>query len=254
VIGLGITAGFHRLFSHRSYKTSRPVQFLIGVAGCLALQKGPLWWAAKHRSHHQHSDEEQDPHSPVVDGFWHGHMGWLFGLDQLRVDRGLIKDLAKYPELVWLDRLWMVPGLLFGTACYFVLGWDAVIVGYALALAVVYQVTFAINSFGHLFGSQRFHTKDRSRNNAVLGYIALGEGWHNNHHRVPYSARSGFAWYEFDFSYMVIRLGAWLGLVWDVKLPPPELMAGTDTRQAPQTPIAEPITPPEEAIPPSAAA
>lgn len=228
VVGWGVVGGFHRYFSHRSYKTSRPVQFLIAVIGCLSLQKGPLWWAAYHRVHHKTADTENDPHSPVEGGFWHGHMGWLFGRDLLAADPDLVKDLRKYPELVWLDRLWMVPGLLFAAVCYAALGWGGVVVGYCLAIGIIFQVTFAVNSIGHLYGPQRYRTSDRSRNNIVMGYLAMGDGWHNNHHRVPYSARSGFAWYELDTAYLVIRLLAFLGLVWDVKLPSPELMAGVE--------------------------
>jgi stearoyl-CoA desaturase (delta-9 desaturase) len=224
--GLGITAGFHRYFSHHSFKTSRWFQFLIGAAGCTALQKGPLWWVIHHRLHHKHSDTPNDPHSPVVDGFLHGHMGWLFTQDLMKPDARLARDLAKYPELVWLDRLWVIPGLLLAAACFAVLGWNGLIYGYCLSVVLVFQVTFAVNSFGHLFGPQRFATGEGSRNNMVLGYLAMGDGWHNNHHRAPYSARHGFAWYELDMTYTFIRLLAVFGLVWDVKQPPAELMSG----------------------------
>jgi stearoyl-CoA desaturase (delta-9 desaturase) len=227
VAGWGIVGGFHRYFAHRSYKTSRPVQLLIAAIGCLALQKGPLWWAAVHRGHHRTADTPDDPHSPIVGGFWHGHVGWLFGRDLLATNPDLVKDLSKYPELVWLDRLWLAPGLLFAAACYLALGWGGVVIGYCLAVGIVFQVTFLVNSVGHLFGSRRFAVADHSRNNIVVGYLAMGEGWHNNHHRVPYSARCGFAWYELDTAYLVIRLLARAGLVWGVRLPPPELLAGT---------------------------
>ena len=118
ITGLGTTIGFHRYMSHRSFKTSRWFQFLLALAGCTALQKGPLWWAIHHRLHHRHSDTPQDPHSPVVDGFVYGHMGWLFVNDLTHPDTKVVRDLAKYPELVWLDRLWMIPGLLMAAACY----------------------------------------------------------------------------------------------------------------------------------------
>ncbi|MBM3979797.1 MAG: acyl-CoA desaturase [Planctomycetes bacterium] len=246
VIGLAATAGLHRYFSHRSYKTSRAFQLVLAALGCLALQKGPIWWAAKHRAHHRHSDEDRDPHSPVRRGFWYAHMGWLFGPDQLAVDTKLVKDLTRFPELVWLERLWLVPGVLLAAGCYLALGWGGVVVGYVLAVAVIYQVTFLVNSVGHLFGPQRFQTGDASRNNLFVGYLAMGEGWHNNHHRVPYSARHGFAWYEVDFCYGVIWLLSKLGLVWDVKLPPGDLMAGRDTRAVPQEALA-PSDPTSEA-------
>lgn len=226
ITGLGVTAGLHRYFSHHSYKTSRGFQFLLAVAGCTALQKGPLWWAIHHRLHHKHSDTPNDPHSPVVEGFLHGHIGWLFTQDLMRPDERIVHDLAKYRELVWLDRLWMIPGLLMAAACFAVLGWNGLIYGYCLSVVIIFQGTFAVNSIGHLYGRQRFETGDGSRNNMVLGYLAMGDGWHNNHHRAPYSARHGFAWYELDMTYKFIQLLAWLGIVWDVKQPREELLRG----------------------------
>jgi stearoyl-CoA desaturase (Delta-9 desaturase) len=225
VAGLGITAGFHRGLTHRSFRTGRVFQFLMAAAGCTALQKGPLWWTAHHRLHHQHSDREGDPHSPVRDGFWHGHMGWLFTRDLMHPDPRLVRDLAKFPELVWLDRLWMLPGLLLAAGCYLVAGWSGVVWGFCLGVVAVFQVTFAVNSIGHLWGRRRFDTPEGSRNNLVLGYLAMGDGWHNNHHRVPTSARHGLAWYEFDMTYRMIRLLAWLGLAWEVREPPAAVLA-----------------------------
>jgi stearoyl-CoA desaturase (delta-9 desaturase) len=224
--GLGITAGFHRYFSHRSFKTSRGFQFLLACAGCTALQKGPLWWVIHHRLHHKHSDTPADPHSPVVGGFLHGHMGWLFTRDLMTPDARVAHDLTKYPELVWLDRLWMVPGLVLAGACFAVGGWGGLVYGYCLSVVLVFQVTFAVNSIGHLIGRQRFETGEGSRNNLVLGYLAMGEGWHNNHHRAPYSARHGFAWYELDLTYQFVRFLALLRLAWDVKEPSDELLPG----------------------------
>jgi stearoyl-CoA desaturase (delta-9 desaturase) len=226
ISGLGVTVGLHRYFSHRSFKTSRGFQFLLGCAGCTALQKGPLWWAIHHRLHHRHSDTRDDPHSPVVDGFLHGHCGWLFARDLMHPDRALVRDLAKYPELVWLDRLWMIPGLLLAAACYAFLGLNGLIFGYCLGVVLIFQITFAVNSIGHLIGPQRFDTGDGSRNNHLLGYLAMGDGWHNNHHRAPSSARHGFAWYELDMSYLFIRLLVFLRLAWGVKQPPASAMGG----------------------------
>ena len=228
IAGLGVSIGLHRYCSHRAFKTSRVVHFLLAAAGCCALQKGPLWWSVHHRLHHRHSDEPGDPHSPVVDGFLYGHVGWLFANDLMHPDESVVHDLKKYPELVWLDRLWMVPGLLIAGACFAIGGWGLLVYGYCLSVAAVFQITFAVNSVGHLFGPQRFNTGDGSRNNPLLGFLAMGEGWHNNHHRAPSSARHGFAWYEFDLTYTVIRTMALVGLVWDVKLPPPGVMAGKD--------------------------
>src|SRR6266545_813234 len=174
IAGLGITAGYHRGLTHRSFRTGRVVQFLLAATGCTALQKGPLWWAAHHRLHHSHSDRPGDPHSPVLDGFWHGHMGWLFTRDLMHPDPHLVRDLAKYPELVWLDRLWMLPGLLLAAGCYLVDGWSGLVWGFCLGVVAVFQVTFAVNSIGHRWGRRRFDTPEESRNNLVLGYLAMG--------------------------------------------------------------------------------
>ncbi len=225
IAGLGVTVGLHRGLTHRSFRTGRVVQFLLAAAGCTALQKGPLWWAAHHRLHHAHSDRPGDPHSPVVGSLWHGHMGWLFASDLMYPDPRLVRDLSKYPELVWLDRLWMLPGLLLAAGCYLVAGWAGVVWGFCLGSVLVFQVTFAVNSIGHRWGKRRFDTAEGSRNNLVLGYLAMGDGWHNNHHRAPTSARHGLAWYEFDMTYRMIRLLAWLGLAWDVKEPPAAVVA-----------------------------
>ncbi|MCE9564652.1 MAG: acyl-CoA desaturase [Planctomycetes bacterium] len=240
-MGLGITVGFHRYFSHRSFKTPRLIQFCLAVAGCTALQKGPLWWAIHHRLHHRHSDEPGDPHSPVVDGFFYGHMGWLFARDLMHPDEKVVHDLVKYPELVWLDRFWMLPAFLLAGACFAVGDWGGLVYGYCLSVVLVFQITFAVNSIGHMFGPQRFETGEGSRNNPVLGYLAMGDGWHNNHHRAPTSARHGFAWYEFDMSYMFIRTMKLVGLAWDIKQPPPGLMAGKG-KPDPDQIGAEPIT------------
>lgn len=227
VIGLGVTVGLHRYCSHRSFKTPRWFQFLLACAGCSALQKGPLWWAIHHRLHHRHSDTPEDPHSPVVDGFLHGHVGWLFTQDLMHPDQKVVHDLARYPELVWLDRLWMLPGLLLAAACFALGGWGGLVYGYCLSVVLVFQITFAVNSIGHLWGPQRFATGEGSRNNVLLGYLAMGDGWHNNHHRAPSSARHGFAWYELDMSYLFIRMLRLVGLAWDVKVPPPGLLTGS---------------------------
>jgi len=224
-VGFGVTIGFHRFFAHHAFKTSRPFQFLLAFAGSAALQKGLLWWVIHHRLHHRHSDEPDDPHSPVRDGFWHAHAGWLLSRELLDPDRAVVKDLMKYPELVWLDRLWMLPGLVLAAICCAALGWSGLIYSFCFTVAAAFQITFAVNSVGHLFGSQRFDTGDGSRNNWLVGLLALGEGWHNNHHRAPSSARHGFAWYELDLSYLCIRALAMLGLIWDVKQPPASLLA-----------------------------
>ncbi|HSQ54106.1 MAG TPA: fatty acid desaturase, partial [Gemmata sp.] len=156
VVGLGVTVALHRYFSHRSFKTPRWFQFVLACIGCTALQKGPLWWAVHHRLHHKHSDTPNDPHSPVVEGFLYGHVGWLFARDLMHPDERIVRDLAKYPELVGLDRLWMLPGLVLATGCFVLGGWGGLVYGYCLSVVLVFQVTFAVNSIGHLFGPQRF--------------------------------------------------------------------------------------------------
>ena len=234
-IGLGVTAGFHRCLTHHSFTMPRWFRFLLIAAGCAALQKGPLWWVSQHRLHHKHSDTLDDPHSPVIKNFFHAHLGWLFTVNPALPDAHLIRDLTKYPELVWLERLWVLPGVLLACACYAILGWGGVIYGYCLTVVFVLHVTFAVNSVAHLFGRKRFDTGDSSRNNAALGILALGEGWHNNHHRAPHSARHGFAWYEYDETYLFIRVLAWFGLVWAVKLPTAAGQAGETSQVSPLT-------------------
>ncbi|WP_246173794.1 acyl-CoA desaturase [Limnoglobus roseus] len=233
ISGLGITVGFHRYLSHHAFKTSRWFQFVMSVAGCTALQKGPLWWVVHHREHHMHSDTAGDVHSPVVDGFWYGHCGWLFARDLMNPDHGNVRDLLKFPELVWLDRLWMIPGILAAAACYTIDGWSGLIYGYCLSTVLVFQVTFAVNSVGHLWGRQRFDTGEGSRNNWLLGYLAMGDGWHNNHHRAPTSARHGFAWYELDLSYLAIRMLRRMRVVWAVRQPSARVLAGLTSASIP---------------------
>jgi stearoyl-CoA desaturase (Delta-9 desaturase) len=225
ITGVGITVGFHRLLAHHSFKTYRWFRFLLAAAGCTALQKGPLWWVVHHRQHHTHSDQPGDVHSPILDGFWYGHCGWLFTNDLMKPSHDTVRDLALYPELVWLDRLWMIPGLLAAGICYWIDGWIGVVWGYSLSTVIIFQVTFAVNSVGHRWGKQRFATGDGSRNNLILGYLAMGDGWHNNHHQSPVSARHGVAWYEFDMSYQIIRLFSRLKLVWGIRLTPLKMQA-----------------------------
>jgi stearoyl-CoA desaturase (delta-9 desaturase) len=225
----GITAGYHRYFAHRSYKTSRFFQFVLAWIGCSSLQKGPLWWAAHHRHHHRHSDEPPDLHSPVVDSFWHSHVGWLFDPKNDATDYEAIHDFSRYPELVWLNRYHWVPGLVLGAGCFF-LSW--IVTGHGLgglatffvSTVVLYHATFMINSLAHVFGSRRYKTSDDSRNNFALALLTMGEGWHNNHHHYQSAARQGFFWWEIDASYYVLRGLAAIGLIWDVREPPKSVL------------------------------
>jgi len=215
-----ITAGYHRYFSHRSYQTSRWFQFVLACIGCSALQKGPLWWAAHHRYHHQHSDQDTDIHSPVRRGFWWSHVGWILCTRYDDTNYNRVKDLAAYPELCWLNRFCLVPGVLMALGCFLTLGWAGLLWGFLVSTVLLYHGTFTINSLCHLFGTVRYRTPDGSRNNLALALITLGEGWHNNHHFYASSTRMGFFWWEIDVSYYGLKLLSWFGIVWDLKQPP----------------------------------
>jgi stearoyl-CoA desaturase (delta-9 desaturase) len=215
----GVSAGLHRYFAHRTYKTSRVMQFLLAALGVSAAQRGVLWWAGNHRLHHRYADTDRDLHSPLTRGFWHAHMGWLFENDG-KSDHALMHDFAKYPELVWLDEHWLVPPALLGIVVFLTLGWSGLFFGFGVGTIALWHGTFTVNSIAHLVGSKRFKTSDDSRNSPLLIPVTLGECWHNNHHHFMGSARQGFYWWEIDVSYYVLRLLALVGLVWDIKEPP----------------------------------
>ncbi len=221
-----ITAGYHRLFSHRSYRTSRPFQFLLAFLAESSSQSGVIWWAAKHRAHHRSSDTPEDVHSPAQHGFWFAHLGWIFKHPEQDPDLSLVPDLMRFPELVWLDRHKFAPPLLLGLFCLLVGGWQGVVVGFCWSTVATWHATFAINSLAHVHGSQRYVTGDDSRNSFWLALVTLGEGWHNNHHWFQGSTRQGFHWWEVDATYYLLRLLSWVGLVWDLKTPPVEVIAG----------------------------
>jgi stearoyl-CoA desaturase (delta-9 desaturase) len=221
----GITGVYHRYFAHRSYKTSRVMQFCLAWLGCSAMQKGPLWWASHHRQHHRYSDTPDDPHSPHVTSFWWAHLGWILSEDHVETPWESIKDWSRYPELRLMDQLHVVPGLVLGVLCYLVAGWAGVAWGFVVSTILCYHATFSINSLSHLIGKRRYATGDESRNNLFLALITLGEGWHNNHHHYQSSANQGFFWWEIDISYYVIRTLGLLGLVWDVRKPGAKALA-----------------------------
>ena len=221
----GITGGYHRYFSHRGYKTSRVFQFIMAFIGATALQKGPLWWAAKHREHHRESDLPGDAHSPRQYGFFDSHVGWVYREARATSDMDLIQDFAKYPELRWLDKNQFAPGLLLAVACYFIAGAPGVFVGFLLSTVLVYHATFTVNSLNHVIGRQRYLTGDDSRNHWLLAFITLGEGWHNNHHYYPSTARNGFMWWEYDVTYYMLKALSWCGLVWELRQPPQSILA-----------------------------
>jgi len=211
-----VTGAYHRFFSHRSYKTSRWFQFLLALGASMTAQKGPLWWAAHHRLHHKLSDQPGDLHSVIQSGFWWSHMGWILSRDLEGSDLSRIKDFARYPELVWLDRWWIVPPLALGILTAVLGGWFAFVWSFAVCQVLVWHGTFTINSLSHLWGGRRYETEDDSRNNPVLAVITMGEGWHNNHHHYQVAARQGFFWWEIDCTYYILKVLSWFRLIWDL--------------------------------------
>ncbi len=237
----GITAGYHRYFSHRAYKTSRPFQFVMAWLGCTAMQKGPLWWASHHRHHHLHSDQEEDVHSPHVDSLWWSHIGWVLSKDYVHTDWKAIHDFARYPELRWLDRNHWVPGLTLALICYLVGGLSGLVWGFFVSTVITYHATFCINSFCHILGRVRYKTTDKSKNSLFLALVTLGEGWHNNHHHYQSSANQGFFWWEIDISYSILKVFSWMGLVWDLRsVPAAKMVPAASVPVIPQTPAVEP--------------
>ena len=220
----GVTAGYHRFFSHRSFKTSRAGQFLFAVLAMSSTQKSVLWWAALHRHHHRHSDTEQDVHSPVHRSFFYSHVGWIFDKKHNATQLHEVPDLAKYPELMFLDRHQLVPAIVLAVACFLIDGLPGLLIGFFLSTVFLYHGTFFINSLAHVHGNQRYVTGDDSRNNWWLAVITLGEGWHNNHHAYQRSTRQGFRWYEIDITYYLLKAMSWVGLVWDLGEPPVEVV------------------------------
>lgn len=219
----GITAGYHRYFSHKSYKTSRVMQFILAWIAQSSMQRGVLWWAAHHRDHHAHSDREGDPHSPILDTFLHAHVLWLWedGSDE---PKSRVRDLERFPELVWLDKNWLVPPLTLALATFLIAGLPGLVIGFFLSTLLTWHGTFLVNSVAHLIGTRPYETKDRSRNNVVIALLTMGEGWHNNHHYYMNSVRQGFRWWQIDMTYYILKVMSWFGLVWDLQLPSDEIV------------------------------
>jgi stearoyl-CoA desaturase (delta-9 desaturase) len=220
---LSVTIGYHRYFSHRSFKTSRVMQLLLGFCAQASAQKGVLWWSAHHRYHHRHSDQPDDTHSPK-DGIWWSYAGWILHGSSRETKLDQVPDLVKYPELRVLDFFTYTPAILLSLLCYAIAGWPGVVVGFLWGTILSYHATFANNCFAHIFGTRPYETTDTSRNNWFLALITFGEGWHNNHHRYPGSARNGFLWWEVDVTYYVLVVLDGLGLIWDMRKPPAELL------------------------------
>ncbi len=219
-----IGAGYHRYFSHRSYSTGRVFQFVLAFLAQTSAQNSVLWWAAKHRHHHLHSDTEHDAHSAKRRGFVYSHVGWIFDRRHHGTDYVKVADLARYPELRLLDRFELAPAALLAGLCVLAAGWPGLVVGFLWSTVAVYHSTFCINSLAHIHGRRRYVTGDGSRNNWLLALFTMGEGWHNNHHACQSSVRQGFRWWEVDATFYILKSLSWTGLVWDLKAPPRELV------------------------------
>jgi stearoyl-CoA desaturase (delta-9 desaturase) len=228
-----ITAGYHRYFAHRSYKTSRAFQLLLALLGTSAMQNGPLWWASWHRRHHKYSDGPGDAHSPVQIGFWHAHIGWFLDGSHDDPDLANVADLARYPELRFLDRHKWFPIVAYASVCFLIAGFPGLVWGFSISTIALLHATALINSLAHVWGRRRYATADNSRNNGLLAILTLGEGWHNNHHHFMSSARQGFFWWEIDVSYYVLRLLEGAGIVWSVRVPTAAALAGPRASTAP---------------------
>jgi len=240
-----ITAFYHRYFSHKAFKTSRACQFLFALLGATATQRGAIWWAAHHRQHHLYSDQDKDIHSPRH-GFWWSHMGWFLCLKNFTTRERYVRDLIKFPELRWLDRFDILIPILYGISMWgfgfwlsisypelHTSGGQMIVWGYFISTIALIHCTLCVNSLAHVMGSKLYITNDDSRNNGLVAFLTLGEGWHNNHHHYPVSARQGFFWWEIDVSYYLLTLMAYLGLVWDLQpIPVERLRANLISQEA----------------------
>lgn len=222
----GVTGGYHRYFSHRTYRTSRPFQFVLAWLAQSSFQKGALWWAAHHRDHHKYSDTKLDPHSWREEGFWWSHVGWILSTETDETDFKKVSDLARYPELRWLNKYHLVPGVVLGVTLWLVGSWPALVWGLFVSTTLLWHGTFAINSLAHWWGRRRYQTTDDSKNSFLLALVTMGEGWHNNHHYYQRSTAQGFFWWEVDCTYYVLRALSAVGLVWDLHTPPKAVLEG----------------------------
>jgi stearoyl-CoA desaturase (delta-9 desaturase) len=243
----GVTGAYHRYFSHRTYKTSRVFQFLLAVLAMTSVQKGVLWWASHHRTHHRNSDQPTDVHSVLQDGFWWSHVGWIVSKKYDDTDLSKVKDLARFPELRFLDRFHVLVPIAYAATLWLLGGTWALFWGFFVSTTLLWHGTFTINSLTHVFGSQRYITTDNSRNNLLLALITMGEGWHNNHHYYQRSTNQGFFWWEVDATYYVLRVLSWLGLVWDLHVPPAHVLSSNRIGSV-AVPIAEPALALEPAV------
>lgn len=226
--GVGICVGYHRLLTHRSFKTPKFVEYFLAVAGAMCLQGAPIEWVAMHRKHHQHSDSEGDPHS-AREGFWWSHALWVLWVPSRTQWDSIMSryapDLLRVPFYRFLNKTHYLWAIVMAVALFAIGGWPFVIWGMFIRLVVTYHATWLVNSASHAFGYQSFKVKDLSTNCWWVALVSNGEGWHNNHHAFPSSARHGLRWWEFDASYVLIRAMSLLGLAWDLRVPTEEQMA-----------------------------
>ncbi len=238
-----VTGIYHRYFSHKSYSTSRFGQFLLALFGATCVQRGPLWWAYHHRHHHQHSDDAADAHSPHIHGFWWSHIGWITSRRNFPTDYAKVRDLARYPELVFLNRFDVLVPMLFAAGLFgagqflahfapslHTTGAQMLVWGFFISTTVLFHGTSCINSLAHLMGKRRFETDDDSRNSFILSLITLGEGWHNNHHRYMTATRQGFYWWEIDITYYLLKGLSLTGFIWDLKGVPASIYREAEER------------------------
>ena len=233
-----LTGFYHRYFSHRTFRTSRAMQLVFAILGASCAQRGPLWWAAHHRHHHRHADDDQDLHSPARHGFWWSHMEWFLTPRAFATDLARVPDLRRYRELRWLDRFDAAVPIALALLCYALgaalerlapglgtSGPQMLVWGFFISTVALFHATVTINSLAHRYGTRRYDTADDSRNNAWLALLTFGEGWHNNHHFYPGSARQGFRAREIDLTWYGLRLLAAIGLIWDLKPVPAWVLA-----------------------------
>ena len=235
VRAIGLTLAYHRYFAHRAFKMNRVARFVWTLIGTAGMQKGPLWWAGHHVNHHRFADRDGDPHSPMVSGVYYAHIGWFLNdtrHDRLEPSNPVVRDFSSVPEIAWLDRFHFIPPAVLAALLYMVGGMPWLVWGFCLPTTTLAHATFAINTVNHLFGTRRFDTIDESRNNLLTAFFAVGEGWHNNHHRYQRAARNGFYWWEFDPTWYVIRAMAAVGLAWNVQRVPDRIYAEARARRA----------------------
>ena len=248
-----VTGFYHRYFAHRTFHTSRTGQLVFALLGNLSMQRGALWWASVHRHHHQHADDKEDVHSPGLRGFWWAHIGWMTSSRNFPTDYDRVKDLARFPELVFLNRFdlllpFCLALLLYGSGdalahfhpAWGVSGAQMLVWGFFISTTALLHATLCINSMAHTFGHRRYDTGDASRNSMLLALITLGEGWHNNHHYCMTAARQGFYWWEIDVTYYALKVLSWTGLIWNLRPVPERAYEESATvKRAPFTPITQ---------------